>query len=74
VGAVDVGNAELDDVLAGVRRAGVGEKRADPGVRAVGADQQVIRRTVAVGEVQQAVVGVFERVPPAHHVFGKRVQ
>jgi hypothetical protein len=40
----DLGN----DVLAGVRGAGVGEKRADLGVRAVGADQQVICRSAAV--------------------------
>jgi hypothetical protein len=74
VSAVDVGNAKLDDVLAGVRRAGVGEKGADPGVHAVGADQQVMRRIAAVGEVQRAIVGGLERVPPAHRVFGERVQ
>ena len=67
-------NPELDDVLAGVRWAGVGEQRADPGVRAVGADQQVYRRTATVAELQQAVVGVIEHVPPAHRVFGERVQ
>jgi hypothetical protein len=39
--------------MAGVRRPGVGEQCADPGVRAVGADQQVIRRGAAIGEVQQ---------------------
>ncbi len=74
MGAVDVGDADLDDVLTDVRRAGVGEQRADPGVRAVRADQQVVRRAVAVGEVQQAVVGGRERVPPAHRAVGEGVQ
>ncbi|MGD0560543.1 MAG: hypothetical protein ABSA93_36945 [Streptosporangiaceae bacterium] len=72
--AVDVGDAELDDVLADMRRAGVGEQCADPGLRAVRADQQIIRRTAAAGEVQQAVAGGFERVPPAHHVLGEGIQ
>ncbi len=72
--AVDVGDADLDDVLADVRWSDVGEQRADPGGRAVRADQQVIRRTAAVGEAHEAVVGGFERVPPAHHVSGERIQ
>ncbi|MEU4098341.1 TetR/AcrR family transcriptional regulator C-terminal domain-containing protein [Streptomyces sp. NPDC026673] len=38
VRAVDAGNADLDDVLADMGRAGVGEQRADPGVRAVHAE------------------------------------
>ncbi|HTX28160.1 MAG TPA: hypothetical protein VME19_14195 [Streptosporangiaceae bacterium] len=67
-------SGQLDDVLAGVCRSGVAKQSADPGVRAVGADQQVVRRTTAVGEVQQAIVGGFERVAPAHRVFGERVQ
>jgi hypothetical protein len=41
---------------------------------AVRADQRVIRRTAAVGEAQQAVVGGSERVSPAHHVLGEEVQ
>src|SRR3712207_7141718 len=54
VGAVDVRDAQLDDVLAEVPRPGVGEQRPDPGVRAVGPDQELVPRAPAVGEVQDA--------------------
>src|SRR5581483_11065514 len=74
VSAVDIGNADLDDVLANVCRAGVGNQAAYPGRRAVGADQQVIRRVAAVGEVQEAVAAGCECVPPAHHVFGEGIE
>ena len=74
MGAVDVGNADLDDVLADVLRASVGEQRADAGLCAVRADQQVIRCIAAVGEVQHAVVRGCERVPPADGVCGEGIQ
>ncbi len=74
MGSVDVRDAEFDDVLADVRRPGVGEQCADPGVRAVGADQQVVRRVAAVGEAQHTGVGGLERAPQRTVCSGEGVQ
>lgn len=78
-GPVGVGDAQLDQADAGVVRLHRGEQRADPGVRALGADQQVAELDGAVVEVQPVPavaerLGTVEAVAPADGGGGERVQ